>query len=400
MNVAYLKKADLFDDVILPNLPQGIEEAKKSLAFIGELDLDAKVEAINQIRELLHGLSPFNTEPVDFVRWVKNTDVSANDYNPNSVAPPEMELLRLSIMADGYTQPVVTNKEEEGLVVIDGFHRNRVGKECEDVQKRVHGYLPVVQIRQSQTDLTNRMASTIRHNRARGKHQVNAMSEIVIELKRRNWSDEKIGKELGMDRDEILRLCQISGLTEIFSGEEFSKAWEPQGSITPEDFIDLEGDAASYQEQEIEVRTANTDDEGRVFHTFDKWECYQAGFYETKPPKGMTADNCRAYYRELLTDIPEFERILQLVITEWKHSCEHYLTNAAMNRVAWLGQAALCYKHGIPSEFRGGYGLLTEDQQLAADETALWALNIWLENTGREPVPMEDANPNRQSDIY
>jgi len=226
MNVAYLKKADLFDDVILPNLPQGIEEAKKSLAFIGGLDLDAKVEAINQIRELLHGMSPFNTEPVDFVRWVKNTDVSANDYNPNSVAPPEMELLRLSIMADGYTQPVVTNKEEEGLVVIDGFHRNRVGKECEDVQKRVHGYLPVVQIRQSQTDLTDRMASTIRHNRARGKHAVEAMSQIVVDLKKRNWSDEKIGRELGMDPDEVLRLTQISGLREMFADIDFSQAWE------------------------------------------------------------------------------------------------------------------------------------------------------------------------------
>jgi ParB-like chromosome segregation protein Spo0J len=400
MNVAHLKQAGLFDVQFKPNMDAGLSSALEAIAFIGSLDLPQRIDAINAIRERLHELSPFNTEPVDFVRWVKNTDVSANDYNPNSVAPPEMELLRLSIMADGYTQPVVTNKEDEGLVVIDGFHRNRVGKECQDVQRRVHGYLPVVQIRQSQTDLTDRMASTIRHNRARGKHRVEAMSDIVIELKRRNWSDEKIGKELGMDKDEILRLCQISGLTEIFSGEAFSKAWEPVGSITPEDFIDLDGDASSYQEQEIEVRTANTDDEARVFHTFDKWECYQAGFYETKPPKGMTADNCRAFYKELLTDIPEFERILQLVIIEWKHSCEHYLTNSAMNRVAWLGQAALCYKHGIPSEFRGGYGLLTEEQQLSADETALWALNIWLENTGRSPVAMEDANPNRQSDIY
>lgn len=400
MNIAFLRQEGLFENSILPNLAQGVDEAKKALAFIASLDLDAKVDAINQVREFLHELSPFNTEPVDFVRWVKNTTVAANDYNPNSVAPPEMELLRLSIMADGYTQPVVTNKEDEGLVVIDGFHRNRVGKECEDVQKRVHGYLPVVQIRQSQTDLTNRMASTIRHNRARGKHQVNAMSDIVIELKRRNWSDEKIGKELGMDRDEILRLCQISGLTDIFANEPFSKAWEPVGHIEPEDFADISGDAAAYEGEEVEVRTANTDDEGRVFHTFDKWECYKAGFYETKPPKGMTADNCRAYYRELLTDIPEFERILSAVVSEWQHSCEHYLTNSAMNRVAWLGQAALCYKHGIPSEFRGGYGLLTEAQQLAADEAALRALNVWNAANGREPSTMEEANPNRQSDIY
>ena len=226
MNVAYLKKANLFEGTMLPNLREGVQEVKHSLSFIESLDLDAKVDAINQIRGLLHELSPFNTEPVDFVRWVRNADVAANDYNPNSVAPPEMELLRLSIMADGYTQPVVTNKEDDGLVVIDGFHRNRVGKECEDVQRRVHGYLPVVQIRHSQTDLTDRMASTIRHNRARGKHRVEAMSEIVIELKKRNWSDEKIAKNLGMEPDEVLRLCQISGLAELFSDQEFSMSWD------------------------------------------------------------------------------------------------------------------------------------------------------------------------------
>jgi hypothetical protein len=244
------------------------------------------------------------------------------------------------------------------------------------------------------------MASTIRHNRARGKHKVEAMSEIVIELKRRNWSDEKICKELGMDQDEVLRLCQISGLSEIFSGQEFSKAWEPQGSISPEDFTDISGNANDYQENEIEVRTANTDNPDRIFHVFDDWECLKAGFYETKPPKGLTADNCRAYYRDLLQNIPEFERILELVITEWKNSCEHYLTNTDMNRIAWLGQSALCYKYKIPSEFRGGYGLLTEQQQLSADQAALRALNKWMQRNGREHVAMEVANPNRQSDIY
>ena len=193
---------------------------------IETLELPEKVIALNEIRSFLHSVSPFSTEPVDFVKWVKNTEVSANDYNPNSVAPPEMELLRLSIMADGYTQPVVANQEENSLVVIDGFHRNRVGKECADVQSRVHGYLPIVQIRTSQTDISDRMASTIRHNRARGKHSVEAMSQIVVDLKRRNWSDEKIGRELGMDPDEVLRLTQISGLKEMFSDIDFSQAWE------------------------------------------------------------------------------------------------------------------------------------------------------------------------------
>ena len=373
----------------------------KISAYLESLGFEDKIEAINNIRETIHKASPFASEPVDFVRWVKNDMVHANDYNPNSVAPPEMELLRLSIDADGYTQPIVSMPTEESkFEVVDGFHRHRVGKEFDNIRVRVHGYLPVVEIRHSQFDKSDRMASTIRHNRARGKHKVEAMSEIVIELKRRNWSDDKIAKNLGMDKDEILRLCQISVLSELFKDQEFSKAWEPQGHLTPEDLQDLTGDASDYENEEIEVRTANTDDEGRIFHTFDRWECYKSGFYETKPPKGMTADNCRAYYRELLIDIPEFERVLDCIITEWKNSCEHYLTNSAMNRVAWMGQAALCYKHGIPSEFRGGYGLLTEKQQLAADEAALRAINKWMAETGRPLVKMEEANPNRQSDIY
>ena len=374
-----------------------IDQAISQASELSEADF---VAWLNEARLRLHKISPFKAEPVDFIKWVPAEAVRANDYNPNSVAPPEMELLRTSIMADGYTQPIVTNEEDEGFVVVDGFHRNRVGKECEDVRARVRGYLPVVQIRAEQTDRNHRIASTIRHNRARGKHKVEAMSDIVLELKRRNWSNDKICKELGMDRDEVLRLCQISGLAEIFSNGEFSKAWEPQGAISPDDFDDLSGLASDYEDADVETRTANTDDPNRIFHTFDKWECEKAGFYETKPPKGLTADNCRAYYRQLLSDIPEFERILECVISKWRHSCEHYLTNSAMNRIAWLGQATLCYKHGIPSEFRGGYGLLTEDQQLAADEAALRALNRWMERNGREPVAMGDANPNRQSDIY
>lgn len=210
------------------------------------LPLPELVEAINDIREALHEISPFKTEPVDFVRWVLKDDVQANDYNPNSVAPPEMELLRVSIMADGYTQPIVANRENEKLVVIDGFHRNRVGKECADVTARVHGYLPVVQIRESQADLTDRMASTVRHNRARGKHRVEAMTDIVLELKKRNWSEEKIAKNLGMEPDEILRLCQMSGLAELFSDQDFSAAWEV------EDFSDDDPEIASL---DLEVAT-------------------------------------------------------------------------------------------------------------------------------------------------
>lgn len=213
-----------------------IDAVAKIVNDIPSLDLDDQVKVINDIREAIHLISPFKNEPVDYVRWVETDQVKANDYNPNSVAPPEMELLRLSIMADGYTQPVVSNLEDESYVVIDGFHRNRVAKECPDVRDRVKGYLPLVQIKQSQTDRSDRMAATIRHNRARGKHRVDAMSEIVLELKRRNWSDEKIGKQLGMDPDEVLRLTQISGLAEMFADQEFSEAWEP-GTINEDELL-------------------------------------------------------------------------------------------------------------------------------------------------------------------
>lgn len=191
------------------------------------LPLDELVDAINKAREALHEISPFSSEPVDFVKWVKNSSIHANDYNPNSVAPPEMKLLHTSIKNDGYTQPIVTSEGDEGVVVIDGFHRHRVGRECADIQEKVHGYLPVVQIRTSQDGRNDRIASTIRHNRARGKHAVSAMSDIVIELVRRNWTDERISKELGMDADEVTRLKQISGLAEVFSDSDFSMAWEP-----------------------------------------------------------------------------------------------------------------------------------------------------------------------------
>ena len=205
-------------------------ETKSIISKLLTLSKDELIENLNYIREELHNISPFKSEPVDFVRWVKNSSVGANDYNPNTVAPPEMELLRLSINNDGYTQPIVTfsNSELHDFEVIDGFHRHRVGKEFEDIRQRVHGYLPVVEIKESQSDRNNRIASTIRHNRARGKHRIEAMSDIVIDLKRRNWSDEKVAKELGMDKDEVLRLTQITGLLEMFKDKDFSEAWEAE----------------------------------------------------------------------------------------------------------------------------------------------------------------------------
>ena len=160
--------------------------------------------------------------PVSNVQWVPADMVQANDYNPNSVAKPEMDLLRRSIEADGYTQPVVTWLREDGVYeVVDGFHRHLVGKEMG------LSLLPVVVVNQESTDRNDRIASTIRHNRARGKHKIASMSDIVVELSRQNWSDAKIARELGMDADEVLRLKQVSGLAELFESEEYSQAWVP-----------------------------------------------------------------------------------------------------------------------------------------------------------------------------
>lgn len=208
------------------------------------LPLDEQVHLLNHARLAMHKAGPFSGEPVDCVQWVRHDAIEANDYNPNSVAPPEMELLRLSIVADGYTQPIVAWNHDNTFTVVDGFHRNRVGREVEEVRQRVHGYLPLSIINADRQDREDRIASTIRHNRARGKHAVGAMSDIVVELKRRNWSDSKIGKELGMDPDEVLRLSQISGLAEMFQDREFSEAWEAADpfAINEEDTLDVAGE--------------------------------------------------------------------------------------------------------------------------------------------------------------
>jgi ParB-like chromosome segregation protein Spo0J len=213
------------------------------ISAIDQMDMESKIAAINALKLELKKISPFAIEPVDCVQWVKEELVIANDYNPNSVAPPEMKLLHTSIQEDGYTQPIVVYQHDGIYEVVDGFHRNRVGKEYADIRERIHGYLPVTIINDERHDKADRIASTIRHNRARGKHRVEAMSDIVIELKRRNWSDAKIGRELGMDPDEVLRLTQITGLAEMFANQEFSEAWEVD-MLDESDIVDetFEGD--------------------------------------------------------------------------------------------------------------------------------------------------------------
>lgn len=374
-----------------------MELHEQIVSYLGVDDVSTKVNRINELRELIHSLSPFKNEPVDFVKWVLSDDVVSNDYNPNKVAPPEMELLEVSILNDGYTQPIVTwpNEEKGKTEVIDGFHRNRVGKESKIVRQRVLGYLPIVNIRKEQSDKNDRIASTIRHNRARGKHMVNAMSEIVIELKNRNWSNQRIAKQLGMDEEEVLRLCQISGLEHLFTDADFSKAWE--SSDVQSEYEMLTDNVSDVMD---EYKIPNEGDKDRIFHTYDKWECHEAGFYASKKD-GMTAKECELAYAEFLKNSKLFADTLENVITEWKHSCEHYLTNRSMNRIAWLGQAAMCYATGVPSKFCSGFNLLTAQEQEEANKIALIYLNKWLLKNNRSELDMEQAlSIGRQTELY
>ena len=164
--------------------------------------------------------------PVYHILSVPIEKIKPNTYNPNAVAPPEMKLLYDSIKADGYTMPIVCyyEKETDTYIIVDGFHRYRVMLEYPDIYEREQGKLPVSVI---DKPLDQRMASTIRHNRARGSHNVDLMSNIVKELHELGRSDAWISKHLGMDRDEILRLKQITGLAALFKDVKFGKAWRP-----------------------------------------------------------------------------------------------------------------------------------------------------------------------------
>lgn len=205
-----------------------IADMSKALAdALAELPEDERIDAINDARAAIHAVSPLRDHPVDFVRWVRADAVRGNDYNPNTVAPPEMKLLAHSVRANGYTMPIVAHDGEGGTVIVDGFHRSRVGREDEDVRASVRGRLPVTTIRAERSDEAARIAATVEHNRARGEHRVESMSEIVRMLYQAGWRDEKIREELGMDIEEVRRLKQITGLAELFRDREFSEAWEP-----------------------------------------------------------------------------------------------------------------------------------------------------------------------------
>lgn len=209
-------------DLIQQSIVDRVSEVFNEL---DSLELEQKIEVINEIRKKLHDKSPFKDHPVDCVLWEKKETVIGNDYNPNSVAPPEMRLLELSIQSEGYTMPIVTGTEiESGLTrVVDGFHRHTVGKKP-DISKKLHGYLPTSWVGAKPRETL--MAATIRHNRARGKHGIEPMVDIVASMIAAGMRDEEVAKALGMDADELLRLKQNTGLPELFKNREYSKSWE------------------------------------------------------------------------------------------------------------------------------------------------------------------------------
>jgi ParB-like chromosome segregation protein Spo0J len=168
--------------------------------------------------------------PIAEVLWVPIEKVFANDYNPNSVALMEMKLLYVSIKHDGYTQPAVTiyDAERDRFVIVDGFHRYSVMKRYPDMLARNHGLLPIVVIDKGVND---RMASTIRHNRARGKHSIDGMSALVVEMLSNGWSDRRVCEELGLEKQELIRLKHITGYAKFFAGGDYSPAMETNRQI-------------------------------------------------------------------------------------------------------------------------------------------------------------------------
>ncbi len=185
-------------------------------------DLDRRVAVYNRIVALASAYLNI-PHPVTCPQLVRVEQVRGNEYNPNKVAPPEMRLLTLSIEKDGLTMPVVVADDKKGWVVVDVFHRRQVVKTKANVRQSLGGYLPIVRLNKN---LEDRITSTVRHNMARGAHQVELTAKLVTLLRGHNWTNERIGKELGMDPDEVLRLKQMQGLAEAFSNREFSRAWD------------------------------------------------------------------------------------------------------------------------------------------------------------------------------
>lgn len=201
--------------------------------FLKLQDVPREMEAelfIAECRKILAENCIHKGEPIDHVRWIHIDQVQANNYNPNSVARIEMKLLHTSISHDGYTQPVVTIFDEalQKYVIIDGFHRYFTMKTNKDIYDRNFGMLPCVVL---EKDINDRMASTVRHNRARGKHSITGMSSMVFQMLENGWLDADICNELGMEAEELLKLKHITGFAKLFENTEYKKAWVTKNQI-------------------------------------------------------------------------------------------------------------------------------------------------------------------------
>lgn len=184
-----------------------------------------KILFMNNLREYLHRDLSIVPQPIDFVRWVPLDDVQPNDYNPNSVAKVEMGLLYKSIKHDGYTQPIVTIYDEDlkKYIIVDGFHRFYTTQRNQDIFDKNNGMLPIVVI---EKDINERMAATVRHNRARGEHSVQGMSNMVFEMLENGWNEAEICNHLGMEPEEILKLKHVTGFSKLFENVDYKQAWE------------------------------------------------------------------------------------------------------------------------------------------------------------------------------
>lgn len=187
------------------------------------------IDKINEERKVLHEECPIR-QPIDYVMWVPIEKVEPNEYNPNSVATVEMGLLYKSIKKDGYTQPVVTiyDEKRDKYVIVDGFHRYYVCKTKKDIFDRNMGMLPIVII---DKNISERMAATVRHNRARGEHSIDGMSNLVFKMLEDGMSDADVCNELGMEPEEILKLKHLTGFSKLFKDTEYKKAWETKNQI-------------------------------------------------------------------------------------------------------------------------------------------------------------------------
>jgi len=205
-------------------------EQIKNIIQKGYNDAVNKIDFVNQLRELIHNEFSEVDQPIDIVRWIPVEKVEPNDYNPNSVAKIEMGLLYKSIKHDGYTQPVVTiyDPEKDKYIIVDGFHRYFTCKTNKDIYDRNKGHLPCVVIKKN---INERMAATVRHNRARGSHSIQGMSNMVFEMLQNGWEDNDICNHLGMEADELLKLKHITGFSKLFKDVEYKKAWETKKMI-------------------------------------------------------------------------------------------------------------------------------------------------------------------------